>query len=79
MVSNSSSNNIATTPGCLTSQVVANGLAAGRYQAPNFDFIFPENVQVGDTMVPNNLWALGFLSNGEGGPHGQGPLYPTPW
>ncbi len=79
VVSNSSSNNIATTPGCLTSQVVANGLAAGRYQAPNFDFIFPENVQVGDSVVPNNLWVLGFLSNGEGGPNGQGPLYPAPW
>ncbi|GAA2499321.1 hypothetical protein [Terrabacter carboxydivorans] len=76
---NSTYHNIATSPDCLTGQVVANGLASGRYEAPNFDFIFPENVQVGDTVVPNDLWALGFLSNGEGGPHGQGPLYPPPW
>ena len=76
---NSSVNNIKATPGCLTSQPVANGLNAGRYQAPNFTFIFPENLQKGDPVVPNDLWDLGFLSNGEGGAHGQGPLFPTPW
>ena len=72
-------NNIKTNPECLTSKTVANGLAAGRYQAPTFNYIFPENVQKGDPVVPNNLWDLGFLSNGEGGSNGQGPLTPTPW
>ena len=76
---NSTVNNIKDHPDCLTSQIAANGLASGRYQAPNFNFIFPENVQKGDPVVPNDLWDLGFLSNGEGGAGGQGPLTPTPW
>lgn len=76
---NSTVNNIKDHPDCLTSQVAANGLASGRYQAPNFNFIFPENLQKGDPVVPNDLWDLGFLSNGEGGAGGQGPLTPSPW
>jgi len=72
-------NNIKTNPECLTSKTVANRLASGRYQAPTFGYIFPENVQKGDPVVPNNLWDLGFLSNGKGGSNGQGPLTPTPW
>ena len=76
---NSTVHNIKDHPDCLTSQIAANGLASGRYQAPNFNFIFPENVQKGDPVVPNDLWDLGFLSNGEGGPGGEGPLTPTPW
>ena len=30
----------------------ANGLMAGEYTAPTFEFIFPENVKPGDTLVP---------------------------
>ena len=45
---------------------VANGLTAGQYVAPTFEFIFPENVKPGDLIVPNDLWHLPFLRNGEG-------------
>jgi hypothetical protein len=67
---------------CLdTAPKVANGLVAGQYAAPTFEFIFPENVRPGDTVVPNDLWHLPFLRNGEGAgtPSGVGPLEPAPW
>jgi hypothetical protein len=64
---------------------VANGLVAGQYFAPVFEFIFPENVKPGDVIVPNDLWHLPFLRFGEGsttpsdvGPS-VGPLTPAPW
>ncbi|MEP7191323.1 MAG: fibronectin type III domain-containing protein, partial [Actinomycetota bacterium] len=64
---------------------VANGLEAGQYFAPTFEFIFPENVKTGDTLVPFDFWHLPFLRYGEGsatqsaiGP-AVGPLEPTPW
>jgi hypothetical protein len=60
----------------------ANGLQAGVYTAPMFNFIFPENTRIGDPVVPNDLWHLGFLRFGEG-PNAmtpaQGPLIPAPW
>jgi hypothetical protein len=56
----------------------ANGLVAGQYTAPTFEFIFPENVKPGDGVVPNDLWHLPFLRNGEG-PGNPGPLEPAPW
>ena len=42
------------------------GIVAGRYQAPNFTFIFPENLAVGDPPVPLNFSDLTFLVNGSG-------------
>jgi hypothetical protein len=64
---------------------VANGLAAGQYFAPTFEFIFPENVKQGDLLAPFDFWHLPFLRFGEGattqsaiGP-AVGPLEPTPW
>jgi hypothetical protein len=64
---------------------VANGLVAGQYAAPVFEYIFPENVKPGDPIVPNDLWHLPFLRSGEGsttqsdvGPS-IGPLTPAPW
>jgi len=64
---------------------VANGLSAGQYFAPTFEYIFPENVKPGDTLIPNDFWHLPFIRNGEGsvtaspvGP-GVGPLEPAPW
>ncbi len=60
-----------------TLRTVANGLAAGQYQAPTFEYIFPENVKPGDVLVPADMWHLPFLRNGEVG--GVGPLSPTPW
>jgi hypothetical protein len=62
---------------CTRSQPAANGLFAGQYVAPTFEFIFPENVSAGDAVVPNDFWDLGFLMNGEG--PGTGRLTPTPW
>ena len=55
----------------------ANGLVAGQYAAPVFEYIFPENVRPGDLLVPLDFWHLPFLRNGEG--PGTGPLLPTPW
>ena len=72
---------------CLNAKVpVANGLIAGEYTAPVFEYIFPEGAKPGDLVVPNDLWHLPFLVNGEGngsgsGMPGDGPraLVPTPW
>ena len=68
-----------------TQKTVANGLVAGQYYAPVFDYIFPENIRPGDPLVPFDFWHLPFLRFGEGanqassiGP-GVGPLEPAPW
>ncbi|MDT4977174.1 MAG: hypothetical protein QOG98_2932, partial [Pseudonocardiales bacterium] len=64
---------------------VANGLAAGQYFAPTFEFIFPENVKPGDLLVPFDFWHLPFIAKGEGAvtappvTPGVGPLEPAPW
>lgn len=63
---------------CLESTPVANGLFAGQYAAPVFEYIFPENVSVGEPVVPYDFWHLGFLVNGEGTGN-AGALTPTPW
>jgi large repetitive protein len=42
------------------------GIVAGRYQAPNFTFIFPENLGIGTPPVPSNFGDLAFLRNGSG-------------
>ncbi|HZS27516.1 MAG TPA: hypothetical protein VFB76_09820 [Candidatus Angelobacter sp.] len=42
------------------------GIIAGRYVAPDFTFIFPENLAVGDPPVPLNFSDLSFLVNGQG-------------
>jgi hypothetical protein len=64
---------------------VANGLEAGQYFAPTFEYIFPENVKPGDLLAPYDFWHLPFIVKGEGsttasaiGPS-VGPLEPTPW
>ncbi|MEY4754073.1 MAG: hypothetical protein RJA44_1748 [Pseudomonadota bacterium] len=66
----------------------ANGLLAGQYRAPNFDFIFPEPTVVGDPMVSANFQDLAFLYCGSGPlstmtVQGTGPvvgqLDPGPW
>jgi hypothetical protein len=44
----------------------ANGLMAGQYHAPNFDFIFGENLTLGDAVVSANLQDLEFLYCGSG-------------
>lgn len=69
----------ATLDACLvnaSTTTVANGLVAGQYFAPVFEYIFPEGVKPGDLVVPNDFWHLPFLRNGDGT---VGPLTPTPW
>ena len=56
---------------------VANGLVAGQYLAPNFEFIFPENVKQGDIPIPYDIWHLPFIRFGEGTV--TPALTPQPW
>jgi hypothetical protein len=65
---------------------VANGLIAGQYLLPNFEFIFAENLTFGQPLIPNNLQDLPFLFCGSGpidGPGTNSPvvgqLDPAPW
>jgi hypothetical protein len=63
----------------------ANGLTPGKYFAPIFDYIFPENTRPGDPPVAYDFWHLPFLRYGEGADHASGigpsvgPLEPAPW
>ena len=65
---------------------VANGLVAGQYLLPNFEFIFGENLTFGQPLIPNNLQDLPFLFCGSGpadGPGSSSPIVgqldPAPW
>jgi hypothetical protein len=49
------------------------GLLAGLYTAPNFEFIFPENLGIGNPPVPNNLIDFPFLTSGSGPYPAPGP------
>ncbi len=69
-------------------QTYANGLIAGQYHAPNFEFIFPENLVVGDAIVSSNFQDFPFLYCGSGplttptagtAPPLVGQLNPPPW
>lgn len=69
-----------------TPKPVANGLIAGQYTLPNFQFIFAENLTFGQPLVPNNFQDLPFLFCGSGpldGPGTASPvvaqLDPPPW
>jgi hypothetical protein len=73
-------------PGARPTLPVANGLSAGQYLFPNFEFIFAENLTFGQPLVPNNLQDLPFLFCGSGpldGPGTASPvvgqLDPAPW
>ena len=68
--------------------IAANGIIAGQYHAPNFEFIFAEALIQGDAVVPANLQDLAFLYCGSGplgtptgGDNGPivGQLDPAPW
>ena len=64
-------------------QLYANGLMAGQYHAPIFEFLFAENLVLGDATVSANLQDLPFLYCGSGPLEGNGPavhqLDPAPW
>jgi hypothetical protein len=71
-----SSNGVVATP-------VANGLEAGQYQAPTFEFIFAEGRVPGQPFPPANFIDIPFMTQGIGpwgGPSGPivGPLTPFP-
>ena len=57
--------------------IPANGLLAGQYQAPMFNFIFPDAPQ-GFPAIPTNFNTMPFLFMGEGGNLSAGPLTPFP-
>lgn len=66
----------------------ANGLVAGQYNAPNFDYIFAENLFLSGPVLPNNFQDLPFLACGSGplttatagsNPPIVGVLDPAPW
>ncbi len=42
------------------------GILTDQYQAPNFTFIFPENLGIGNPPVPSNFGDMAFLRNGSG-------------
>ncbi|MBZ5726425.1 MAG: hypothetical protein LAP87_15670 [Acidobacteriia bacterium] len=49
-----------------TAKVIANGLVAGTFQAPQFEFILPENLILGSPQIPFPFEELPFLLNGSG-------------
>jgi hypothetical protein len=49
-----------------TVRLTANGLKAGYYTAPQFTFIFPENLILGSLQIPLALQEFPFLANGSG-------------
>jgi hypothetical protein len=49
-----------------TAQLTANGLKAGYFEAPQFQFIFPENLILGSPQVPIPFQEFPFLANGSG-------------
>jgi hypothetical protein len=55
----------------------ANGLIAGQYHAPNFTFIFPENLVLGSPPVPVPFQEFPFLVDGSG-PYMGSSLLPVP-
>jgi hypothetical protein len=54
-------------------QSVANGVLAGQYHAPIVEFLFPENLGIGNPPVPLNLQDFAFLAQGSGPWSGGGP------
>jgi len=50
----------------LPNPLPANGLIAGQYHAPDFEFIFGENLVLGDAVVSANFQDLEFLFCGSG-------------
>jgi len=60
--------------------ISGNGLITGHYNAPIFDFLFPENLGAGGPPVPLNFADFPFLVNGTGAFSGvnAGQLLPFP-
>ena len=50
----------------LVGPLAANGLLAGQYHAPISEYLFPENLGIGNPPVPLNLQDFPFLTKGSG-------------
>jgi hypothetical protein len=50
----------------VTRRLTANGLGAGLFEAPQFTFIFPENLIIGSQQIPLTFEQFPFLVNGFG-------------
>ena len=59
--------------------ITMNGLSAGEYTAPNFEFILPENRGIGSPIVPGNFETMAFLAQGSGPRGGAYTGQLTPW
>lgn len=59
--------------------ISGNGLVTGQYRAPIFDFLFPENLGIGNPPVPLNFIDFPFLVNGTGGFNGVNVGQLAPW
>ena len=59
--------------------VSGNGLITGQYKAPIFDYLFPENLGIGNPPVPLNFIDFPFLVNGTGGFNGVNVGQLAPW
>jgi hypothetical protein len=73
--------NYAYPPGISEPLISGNGLVTGQYNAPIFEFLFPENLGIGSTPVPLNFNEMPFLANGTWGGAGGtnvGQLTPFP-
>ena len=57
-------------------RLYANGLVAGQYHAPNFTFVFPENLVLGSPPVPVPFQEFPFLVDGSGPYPGSALLPP---
>ncbi|MGZ4994543.1 MAG: PKD domain-containing protein [Methylobacter sp.] len=57
---------------------VANGIVAGQFLLPNFEYIFPENHTIGDPFLPMNFQDLPFLAQGSGPVDGFGTATTSP-
>jgi hypothetical protein len=86
MCANTSGPGAPCTPENRDTSTYANGLWAGQYLLPNFEFIFAENLVFGQALVPNNFQDLPFLYCGSGpleGPGSNSPIVgqldPPPW
>jgi hypothetical protein len=59
--------------------ITMNGLVAGEYTAPNFEFILPENRGIGSPIVPGNFETMAFLTQGSGPRSGGYTGQLSPW
>jgi len=72
--------NYAYPPGISDPLISGNGLVTGQYNAPIFEFLFPENLGIGSTPVPLNFNEFPFLANGTwGAVAGTNVGQLTPW